>query len=75
MFNDNNDDLIDDAAYPVPSAKGTGAGNKANPGRPEKPSTDGMSQKEAEKALHMWEKSWKHEKGKDRRKKSTTCSG
>jgi hypothetical protein len=68
LFNDDDDDSIDDAAYCVPSAKGAGTSCKANPGHPEKPNTDGMSQKEAEEALRKLQKSWKHETDKDRRK-------
>ena len=69
LFNDDvDDDSIDDTAYRVESAKGAGAGRKANPGCPEKPNTDGMSKKESEEALRRWEKSWKHEKDRERRK-------
>ncbi len=59
MFDDNDDDSIDDAKYCVPLTRGAGAGRKPKSGRPDKPNTDGMSEQEAEEALSKLEKDWK----------------
>ena len=55
LFNDDNDDLIDHAAYRVPSAKGAGAGCKENPGCPERPNTDGMLERKQRKHWQVGE--------------------
>ena len=68
LFNDDNDDLIDHAAYRVPSAKGAGAGCKENPGCPERDPTLMVCWKGSRGSTGKWEKSWKHDKDKERRK-------
>ena len=44
------------AKYRVPSARGNGAGRKPKAGRPPKPDTTGMSQRDALAAITDWEK-------------------
>ncbi len=67
MFDDNDDNSIDDAKYHVPLAREAGASRKPKSGHPDKPNTDGMSEQDAEKALSKWEKDWKKARDKDRR--------
>ena len=56
------DDYSDDGddnelfQYRVPSARGKGAGRKANPGRPPKPDTKGMSEDDEAADVKEWEK-------------------
>ncbi len=68
MFDDDDDNSIGNTKYHVPLAKGAGAGLKPKIGRPDKPNTDGMSEQETEEVLSKWEKGWKKERDKDRRK-------
>ena len=68
LFNDDNDDSIDHPAYRVPSAKGAGAGCKENPGCPERDPTLMVCWKGSRGSTGKWEKSWKHDKDKERRK-------
>ncbi len=68
LFDDNDDDSIDDAKYRVPSVRGAGAGRKPKRGCPDKPNTDGMSEKEKEEALGKWEKGWKRARDRVRRR-------
>jgi hypothetical protein len=68
LFDNNDNDSINDTKYRVPSVRGAGAGCKPKSGRPDKPNTDGMSEKEKEEALGKWEKVWKRERDRDRRK-------
>ena len=42
--------------YRVPSARGNGAGRKPKAGRPPKPDTTGMSERDASAVLTDWEK-------------------
>ena len=59
LFDDDDNDSIDNAKYCVPLVRGAGAGHKPKSGCPDKPNTDGMSEKEKEEALGKWEKDWK----------------
>ncbi len=70
LFDDNDEESIGNAKYCVPLAKGAGASRKPKHGCPDKPNTDGMSEKEAKEVLNQWEKGWKKERDKDRRKSS-----
>ncbi len=68
LFDDDDDDSIDNTKYRVPSVWGAGAGRKPKSGRPDKPNTDGMSEKEKEEALDKWEKDWKRARDRERRR-------
>jgi hypothetical protein len=68
LFDDDEDNSIDDAKYRVPLVRGAGAGRKPKSGRPDKPNTDGMSEKEKEETLGKWEKDWKRAQDRDRRR-------
>jgi hypothetical protein len=59
---------LNNAKYRVPLVRGAGAGRKPNNGRPDKPNTDGISEKEKEEALGKWEKDWKRARNRDRRR-------
>ncbi len=56
LFDDGDENSIDDVKCCVPLARGAGAGRKPKSGHPDKPNTDGMSEHEAEEALGKWEK-------------------
>jgi hypothetical protein len=60
LFNNNNEDSIDDTKYCVSLARGSGG--------PDKPNTDDMSEDKAVEALSKWEKDWKKAHDRDRRK-------
>jgi hypothetical protein len=82
LFDDDDDDSIDDAKYRVPLVRGASAGRKPKSGCPDKPNTDGMSEKEKEEVLGKWEKDWKRAQDRDRRRSACdkaddtiTCSG
>ncbi len=68
LFDDNNDDSIDNAKYRVPLVRGAGAGRKPKSGCPDKPNADGMSEKEKEEVLGKWEKDWKRARDRDRKR-------
>ena len=51
LFDDDDDDSVDNAKYCVPLVRGAGAGHKPKSGHPDKPNTDGMSEKEKKEAL------------------------
>jgi hypothetical protein len=68
LFDNDDDNSIDDRKYRVPSARGSGAGCKPKSGCPDKPNTVGMSEQEAEEVLSKWEKDWKKAQDRDRRK-------
>ncbi len=51
LFDDDDNDSIDNAKYCVPLVRGAGAGHKPKSGHPDKPNTDGMSEKEKKEAL------------------------
>jgi hypothetical protein len=68
LFDDNDDNSIDNAKYCVLLARGTDAGRKPKSGCPDKLNNDGMSEQEAEEALSKCEKDWKKAQDKVRRK-------
>jgi hypothetical protein len=67
-----NSSLLEDEeppeSYCVDWVKGKGASRKANKGRPPRPHTTLMTADEAEEAIRKWEKNWKRDRDKLRRK-------
>jgi hypothetical protein len=64
-YSNGEEDLL--LTYRVPSARGKGAGRKATTGRPPKPDTKGMSERDASAAVTEWKKKWKRTNDANRR--------
>ena len=70
LYHDDDDgdlDSLEGGKYRVPSVRGKRGGRKANPNRPPRPNTDGMSAEEAKEALDHWDKDWRRTKDRARR--------